>query len=122
MEERVVGTMEPVEIHNAPPQEVVEVVEEVKPAPKKRTRKKTDAPSDRTVIKNLKAEVAELHAQLDTARRDIEIQANKADIYFMKWKDLAEKERKNEELFSEAKNNLFKGLSASIQAFDMITR
>ena len=122
MEERVVGTMEPVEIHNAPPQEVVEVVEEVKPAPKKRTRKKTDAASDRTVIKNLKAEVAELHAQLDTARRDIEIQANKADIYFMKWKDLAEKERKNEELFSEAKNNLFKGLSASIQAFDMITR
>lgn len=107
---------------NVPMGEESEVILPVQETPKKRSRKKTDKPSDKTIIKNLKAEIKELEEQLDTAISEVDTQRNKAEMYFSKFMAASKELSENKDLQDRARSNMFKTIEGALIAYSMITQ
>ena len=94
-------------------------VEEVAPTPvaKKKAAPKNAPPSDKTVIANLKKELAEANKHINNLSLELETQQNKNITVFNKYQEVA-KELENQRVkFSNSKTALLQTIDGALRAF-----
>ena len=85
-------------------------------------KKGKPAPSDKTVIKNLRAELKKLKEELEAKDQELDTAKHKAEHYF-RTSEAAKKELAvTYERFSQASEILFQSIQAGLNAFNMTRR
>jgi len=96
------------------------VVEEVKAAPKRKPAAKPAAPSDKTVIQNLKKEVAALKATIQELEEERDTANGKCDIYFKKLREVNEELTAYRKQVSDSVGIMFDSVNATLRSFSML--
>ena len=103
--------------------EVVEaapVAEAPKAAPKRKAPAKPAAPSDKTVIQNLKKEIAALKATVEELEKERDTANGKSDIYFKKLRDVNDDLTAYRKQVSDSVGILFDSVNSTMRSFNML--
>jgi len=100
----------------------MEPVEEVKEEPKKKAPKKKAAPSDQTVIRNLRKDVRELEAKLAEVEEELAAAQDKAGLYFQKYQKTKTDLTNAQAKVNEATHYMGQTIMSAIQSFTMTVK
>jgi len=100
----------------------MEPVEEVKEEPKKKAPKKKAAPSDQTVIRNLRKDLRELDAKLADTEQQLAAADSKAELYFNKYKKVQADLNNAQAKVNEATHYMGQTIMSAIQSFTMTVK
>lgn len=107
-----------------PEEKLEQVQEEVKEEAEKDVKKSEPkkGPSDKTIIKNLRADLRKAVAEMDTLKAELELQENKNSILFQKFKSLQSEYEEYRENMTDATEIFYAGINNLLRSFDKITR